>query len=155
MRRLLLAIGIGITVMAGTGWYLRPRFAQEADYKFLYCDRCHFELAYTKTLVGERCPHCQPPIIGKLTPTRKSIHDGGGKPWKSFNIALAVEGVCFLGVIVYLLYFPPRREKDDYLYTNCPNCNRKLRYRAERAGASAGWCPGCKAMFAYPTLAEP
>ncbi len=155
MRRVLLVLFIGIGIMAGTGWYLRPRITEKADYKFLHCDVCGFELAYSTKLAGEKCPHCQPPKIGKLVPSRKSIHDGGGgSPWRDFNIALSVEGVCVLGAVVYLLYNPPARPKSSYLYTRCPNCKRKLRYPKERAGESAGWCPACKAMFVYPTLEE-
>jgi len=155
MRRVLLALAIGIAIMAASGWYLRPRITASGDYKFLYCEKCQFEIVYSKSLAGGRCPHCKPPEIGKLMPAKKSIHEGGEKPWRQFNIALSFEGICLLGVIVFLLYLPPKRAgKAGYLVTNCPNCRRKLRFPAERAGQSAGWCPACKAMFVYPTLAE-
>ncbi len=152
--RLLGTLLIGGSVMAATFWCLRPAIAAESDYKFMHCDVCHQELAYNSSLAGKP-RRCEPPKIGMLIPTRRSIKDGHVNPWWSLNVAMSFEAVCLLGAVVYLLYHPPRRTAADYHYIRCPNCDRKLRYRAERAGEAAGWCPACKAMFVYPSLAEP
>jgi hypothetical protein len=92
-----------------------------------------------------------------LVATRDSIAGGGtGSPWRSLVIALSIEVVLLLGAVVLILSFPPKSVHVLYGYTQCNNCGRKLKFPARRAGKGAGWCPLCKAMFAYPVeIGEP
>jgi hypothetical protein len=58
-------------------------------------------------------------------------------------------GVAIVAVGAYLYGRPrPPREEVFYHY-QCRACERKLRYRAARAGKQ-GICPRCKARFTFP-----
>src|SRR5262245_7620159 len=156
LSRTVIALIVGILVILGTIWWLRPNVEGGADSKFMHCNVCKQEMIYQPKLAGSRCPRCKPPNIGTLVATRESIGAGGGNPWRTLNIAVSIEAIVLLGVVVLILSYPPRAAKLDYGYTQCNNCGRRLRFPAHRAGNGAGWCPLCKAMFAYPAeIGEP
>jgi hypothetical protein len=148
--RVLIAMIVGVLVMAGSVRWLWPRPLPAGESRFMHCDVCGVELVYNARLAGGHCPRCQPPRVGTLIATRDSVGQGAGNPRQKLYITLSIEAVILLGVVVYFLYHPPRAAQIQYGYTKCRNCNRKLRYRADRAGEGAGWCPQCKAVFAYP-----
>src|SRR5262245_56732682 len=157
LSRVIVALIVGILLMLGSIFYFRPKQKAPSDARFMHCDTCRVEMVYNEKLAGGRCPRCQPPKVGMLVATRDSIAGGGtGSPWRSLVIALSFEFVLMLGAVVLILSFPPKSVQSSYGYTQCKNCGTKLRFPASRAGRGAGWCPLCKAMFAYPVeIGEP
>jgi hypothetical protein len=153
--RVCVTLIVGIIVILLTIRLLRPRPEAPGDAKFMHCDVCKQEMLYNPKLAGGKCPRCQPPKIGTLIATKSSVGQGYGNPWRQLNIALGFEGIILLGAVVWILSTPPRGAGQiQYAYTQCKNCGRRLRFPAHRAGAGAGWCPLCKAMFRYPTEQE-
>src|SRR5262249_28629599 len=95
-----------------------------------------------------------PPLKGgTYMPTVKSIAEGNENPWRPVNIALSFETVGLLGVLVYILYHPPKPRRLETWRTRCPSCRRRLKFPAERGGTE-GRCPGCKHEFVYPPFSD-
>jgi hypothetical protein len=151
--RVVLAMLAGLGIMAVTYSHLRPEEGASEEYKFMHCNKCGKEMPYNATLAGLRCPTCPPLRGGTLVPTTRSMAQGGGNPWRGVNIALSFETVGLLGVLVFILYHPPKQRRDEFWRTRCPKCRRKLKFPAERGGTE-GRCPGCKHVFIYPPYCE-
>src|SRR5262249_37769097 len=120
MRRWLLLIGISLLIMGTTYVLLHPPRidAGSHKYKFMHCDRCGVEMAYSENLAGAHCLRCKVER-GKLTPTERSLNEGGSRdPWRAFNIALSFECVFLLWAVVWLLHHPPKPKEREYLFTN-------------------------------------
>jgi hypothetical protein len=64
-------------------------------------------------------------------------------------VFLLVIAACAAGVGGYF-YFRPRQVSEVlYYHFQCPSCQRKLRYRAHKAG-HPGMCPRCRKPCTFP-----
>ena len=156
--RVVYVTAVGVVVLFGTGYALRPVQlpAEKADYKFLHCDKCFKEIPFAEHMLEKQCPYCKESMKGTMTPTRESILTHGS-PWRWYYSALSFELVGLLGVVVYVLYNPPREDESKrFEHIKCPRCRRRLRYLAESEGKT-GECPRCHYRFVYqsePLLGE-
>jgi hypothetical protein len=65
-------------------------------------------------------------------------------------ILLVALAVILVGVGLLLYRSRPAKEEPVHHF-NCPNCNRRLRYRGKQAGHH-GACPRCKQPFLFPAI---
>ncbi len=87
---------------------------------------------------------------------RDRLKDSGApaSPLVRFLVLVFVEANLLLAAVVwYLLTKRKRPEEEDYLYTECRGCRKRLRYLASRVG-QPGKCPRCKFGFVFPPLAD-
>src|SRR5262245_6200196 len=101
LRRLALALCIGLLLMLVTHALLHPRAGNPGQFRFMHCPRCGQELGYNATLVGKQCPRCAPKnsvYVGTVEP----VGAGNQVPFsmKRYLLVLSLEGVALLGVVV-------------------------------------------------------
>ncbi len=69
-----------------------------------------------------------------------------------FTIVLvAVIGVLVGGGGLFMLLRRRKPKEEPVYHFNCPNCKRRLRYRAAQIGHS-GQCPQCKGALKFPAV---
>ncbi len=119
-------------------------------FKYLDCPKCGFEIPFQEHLLGKPCPKCKTPkgeFIGSIESVKKM--GSPPNPWHSFNVAIIIGIVAYLGAVVLALSFPPKDPEDEFLTFNCRNCHRNLRYRKRSAG-QIGQCPNCRKPVLFP-----
>jgi predicted amidophosphoribosyltransferase len=138
----LLIVGVTVALM----WPARRPKLDPKDLHYMYCPACERDWEYKAEKFSQGCQRCGGPLEG----TKESIKTAGARPSpysKLFAVVL-LELVVAMGVIVALSSRGGEREV-EYLYTRCPKCNQKLRYREEQIG-NIGKCRRCLQTFAFP-----
>ena len=64
-------------------------------------------------------------------------------------VILCVIAAGAAGVGGYFLFRPRQPGEEPYYHFQCPKCQRKLRFRAHKAGHQ-GMCPRCRTPCTFP-----
>lgn len=124
---------------------------EEAEFKYMHCDKCGMELTYNKELAGQLAVgcKCQPGDGGFWVATKESLKGGGDEDpsirW--FYTAMLIESVLWLAVLWFLL-----ARKDlapDYYFVRCLHCREMLRYTAAGFDLLIA-CPTCEQPLRLP-----
>jgi hypothetical protein len=158
--RLVVASGVSVVLLLGlSGWLLfggRGASGNEPEKHFthMHCSACKEETAYDARAAGQTCATCGAgtyvPTVGTMDEAEESVSTTG-KAWMYLLLAaVLLQGFGYLAVSRWRGL---RRAAEEFhnrmLVCRCPFCERKIGYRAPRAGEGVV-CPRCKTAFALP-----
>jgi DNA-directed RNA polymerase subunit M/transcription elongation factor TFIIS len=126
---------------------------EEAEFKFMHCEKCNKEMGFNKELVGKPVASCscKPGFAGVWVPTKGSIKDGGDDPLRWFYTAALVESLVWMGVVYVLL---ARADvTPDFYFVRCVHCGEMLRYTAQGFDLLVA-CPNCENPIRLPAEEE-
>ncbi len=148
---------VAVLTLALSAWLLfGGNEGEEIEKRFthMHCSACHEEIAYDPRGAGQTCTTCGAgvyvPTVGTMEDAEESL-SVTGKVW-TFCLLAAVllQGLVYLSV---WRWRGMRRATEEFrnrmLVCRCPFCQRKIGYRAPRAGVGT-ICPRCKTAFALP-----
>ncbi len=149
-----------LVILSVTGWVLFAGswVGTEAVYTHMHCPVCEDEVIYSARMASSECPICKG---GAYVPTIGSVREGtigpgtGGKIFIFLVIAVvAVQGLVYLVFQRSKIMRQTEQEtRNKLLVCRCPYCQRKIGFRASKAG-TGGVCPRCKTAFIYSSQAE-
>ncbi len=148
--------GFALAALTATGWLL---FAGSGDsenngYTHMHCPVCEEEVPYSARLAGSECPSCGTGAV--YVATRGSLREGTIGPSTGAKILVFLVVSVVLGQGLALLACQRSRvlhereeEARNRLHVcRCPNCQRKIGFRAAQVG-TAGVCLRCKTAFVF------
>jgi hypothetical protein len=150
---LLLVLGTGALVIAGTVWATWPgppkSIGDPSKFKFLYCPQCGREKPYTAVEKEQQCIYCEKTMIG--SPESMKQKSQGLGPYSEMVMVVFVEVVGLM--FAFWLVARPRTADphEEFIYMFCESCRQKIRYRERQVGLMA-LCPRCKQPFTFPEL---
>ena len=75
------------------------------------------------------------------------------QPMSQATILLLVAGAAVVAAVGYLVARARSPKEEPVFNFKCPNCHRKLRFRARQSG-HRGACPQCKQALVFPPVGK-
>ena len=157
-KLVLATTGSVLAVLLVLGWLLFGDILsgdkKRTTFTHMHCPVCKEEHAFNAKLAGKPCTNCE--TGGTLTPTVGSIADGvpvstGAKVIVYLLLAaFLVECVAYVSVRrLRALRAAEEEIRNRMVVCSCPFCQRKVGYRAPKAGTGFV-CSRCKTAFRLP-----
>jgi DNA-directed RNA polymerase subunit RPC12/RpoP len=150
----LIKLAVGV-ILLSLGLLLFSSFSTETNTKSSkaqddkHCPRCGRE--YPKNRRGS-CPYCEIEARKQGKDPISFTSTGSSSRTRHVLVGLIVFLVCGTS---YLIYRQRRSRspifEDEVFHFRCPQCKRKLGFRARTAGKEV-MCPGCRRMVLLPRL---